>query len=174
MSQNNHKVPVTEIQMEAEERRLLESFTLHELESRMNANHVDEPKDKEGLCESQVEGEDNEPMIKSKALLKEGDILDGTFGDPNKLPKRDHLDYSQKSDEENQVLSDPKSKTVAIIRHEPGPAFTNSSFKEGASTKDDGIQGPSENPFYWADNSPVDNMAKLVSYNHIVKNQTET
>ena len=164
MSLQNQAKISKESDLEAEEKRLLDSFHLHELESKKGDRPVENNTKKQTLVESDLDKNQTESIVQSKVLLKEGELLDGTFGDPNKLPRREFLDQSQKSEEENHVKDDHKSKTVSKIRHEPGPAFTNSSFRDGGFPTDVDHQTNGENPFYWADNPPGDNMAKLVSY----------
>lgn len=163
--QKNQTSKGKETDLEVEEKRLLESFHLHELESKKGHREADNNQHG-NIGDSGLDKENHESIVQSKVLLKEGELLDGTFGDPNKLPRRDFLDYSQKSDEENGPKDDQKSKTVSQIRHEPGPAFTNSSYQEGGVPNEEEHRANIENPFYWADNPGGDNMAKLVRYIH--------
>ena len=170
MSKANSKNLDKATDMEIEEKRLLDSFKLHEMEVGKNDSSALAAKDNETLYESQVESPEYLASKRSETLQKEGEILGGTFGDPNKLPKKEHLDYSQKSDEEHMTAKPSEAKPA--VRHEPGPAFTNSSFKEGSPNRDGDLTPHlSENPFYWADNNVGDNLDKLVSYIHQVKSQ---
>lgn len=150
--------------LEAEEKRLLDSFQLHEFEAGVKNSPTSPEQVGETLFESQVENSPQTGSHHDKVYLqKEEELLGGTFGDPRKLPKREHLDYSQKLDEDNYQNTDHTAEI--IIRHEPGPAFMNSSFKEGSPIKPEGDNGSNkENPFYWADNPSGDNMSKLVSF----------
>lgn len=155
--------------LEAEEKRLLDSFKLHEFETGVNDSPNSPSQVTDTLFESQVENSPKTGHLPDKVYLqKEEELLGGTFGDPSKLPRREHLDYSQKSDEEYYQQTDHTAEIV--IRQEPGPAFANSSFKEGSPIKpdEDGV-GNKENPFYWADNPSGDNMSKLVSFNNQTK-----
>lgn len=155
-----------EIGMEAEENRLLDSFKLHEIEARRLVNETPNASNKkESTSDAKEEEELQQSIVQSKVLLKEGELLDGTFGDPKKMPRPQLFNESLKSEEDNMVVTDPKSKTAGKITHEPGPAFTNSSFKEGwPAPKDSEETKPSDNPFYWADASEEkdNNLSKLV------------
>ena len=146
---------------EEEEKRLLESFHLHEIESNKKESLPNDSHVNNNLSESQIDKSHSPNTKKENILHKEEELLGGTFGDPNNLSKNICYDGSQKSDEENIISSHTFTRNET--RHEPGPAFTNSSYKDGSPNQIiDNQTNPSENPFFWADNPSHENMSKLV------------
>lgn len=150
-------------ELEQEEKRLLESFRMHEMEVGTVGNDNDDeklpntlitnPEEQDEKKESRDINQVNDENME-KSLVKEEEVLGGTFGDPSKV-KIQPLFESQVVDEsENKENIDTDIK----IKTEPGPAFMNSSMQDKTpSTKG------KDNPFHWeAPDVCGDNMNKLV------------
>lgn len=157
---------------EAEEKRLLDSFRLHELE----VGHVES--ERRELVESQAIESLPEPNDKeehksgsgkkhkkpSRILDKEEEVLGGTFGNPDKLKEmRKHKNNEAKT--EDDINNEDAEFMTPQLKTEPGPAFMNSSMQE-QTPKEKG----KNNPFHW-DDSSNSNLDKLVGMGQQESNQ---
>lgn len=155
--------------MDAEEKRLLDSFKLHEAATR--SPHKDKH-DQQQLVESVVVDQPPRPATShAEMLTNEAEELGGTFGDPRKLPERTNLIEANKYDDENDPTPrqdqdhEENKETEPLIRMEPGPAFATSLLREGSPGDHyDPGNGGSENPFHWVDAQSGGNMSKLVGF----------
>lgn len=158
--------------MVKEERRLMDSFRMHEIEAglvgsgkrgsrdsstleKANAGEqVSSTDEQDKNSDQQEDHEKSKTPFIEKQLGKEEEVLGGTFGDPAKFPK------GQLVESEAVEVDEPIDSTTSNIktRAEPGPAFLNSSIQEKTpSTEDKG------NVFHWgSQEDQTDNMSKLV------------
>lgn len=150
-------------ELEHEEKRLLDSFRMHEMEvgTAENANDdkklpntlITNPEEQDEKKEARDFDQVNDDKME-KSLVKEEDVLGGTFGDPSKVKIHPLL--------ESQVVDESEKKeninTEIKIKTELGPAFMNSSMQD----KTPSTTGK-DNPFHWeAPDVCGDNMNKLV------------
>lgn len=156
-------------ELDHEEKRLLESFRMHEIEvARINGNGTAHGAQTTGRVAEgenrEIEGRENsddgpgklKEEAREKSLVKEEEVLGGTFGDPSKL-KREELLESEVVDPD----FDKENKETDIrIKTEPGPAFMNSSMQDKTPSSK-----CKTNPFHWeASEVATDNLSKLVYY----------
>lgn len=144
-------------ELETEEKRLLDSFKLHEVEAGRISSEGQVLEESE-VIGNQLVGKyrQGEEIAQSKVLEKEEEVLGGTFGDPAKLKdaRGDNIKGHQEEAEDN---SDEHEHNLQM-KTEPGPAFMNSMMQDQTPR---GKDNEKDNPFHWEDPSKK-NLSKLV------------